>query len=512
MRNDRKTSAPKQHINGRVETNELEAALRDFDRVATLIRKESTRQIWEFLFNGHPYLFYFYPRGAGMFRPARVGPAVIEFIKLQNMQRANVPSPRAVAHLSGFRIAGVLGDVLITQKLDHVIPLGDFLQQHWLSGAPIPKRAFIAVQVGTIIRDFGAAGYGHRSLTLNHFLIDPTTSKIYLHDVRGLRNGGLLVDHLFTFAHDLERHASRSDLLRGWNIINPEFYPPTNNRLAGKLRKRLIRRSRQVNDDFGIIRSGQWTGHFSRSANHAVPWSIASQREVTEKDWESAWPTILAQIESEQLTVLKRDASGEVLSGEAILAGRPIQIIVKRPKRKFWYRYIVDLFRPARAARMWAKAWMLISRNLPCEYPLLLMERKSLGYTTDAMILFERVPGQSLDQLDLDSLKPTQRDMLFRRAGRYLRRLEETGLVHYDSKSTNWIVYRDESHGAIPVMIDVDGIRPLNYFLQVWGIRRILRAMKQHPQYTPQDSLALCQGFAPRANIFQEEVEPAGKP
>ena len=128
------------------------------------------------------------------------------------------------------------------------------------------------------------------------------------------------------------------------------------------------------------------------------------------------------------------------------------------------------------------------------------------------MTIFERVPGESLDQVDLASISANNRDMLFRRAGRYLRIIEKTGYVHYDSKSTNWIVYQDAAHGAIPVMIDVDGIRPLNYWLQLWGIRRILRAMKQHPQYTPADSVALCEGFAPRAGKFEREQEPNAQP
>jgi hypothetical protein len=32
--------------------------------------------------------------------------------------------------------------------------------------------------------------------------------------------------------------------------------------------------------------------------------------------------------------------------------------------------------------------------------------------------------------------------------------------------------------------------------------------MKQHPQYTPGDSLALCQGFAPHAGRFEQEEPP----
>jgi hypothetical protein len=165
----------------------------------------------------------------------------------------------------------------------------------------------------------------------------------------------------------------------------------------------------------------------------------------------------------------------------------------------------MDLFRPARAERMWIKAWTLIGRNFPCEFPLIVMQRKVLGYAMDGIAVFQRVPGERLDKVDLDAMEAGKREMLFRRSGRILRSIERGGLVSYDSKSTNWIVFEDDTHGAIPVMIDVDGIRPLNYWLNAWGVRRLLRAMRQHPQYTPSDSLALCQGYAPYAKTLEEE-------
>lgn len=493
-----------------VDSAALEQALRDFDRVATLLRDEKDRQVWQFDFSGRPYLFYFYPRSKGILRPARVGPALMEFLRLQAMQRAEVASPRAVAQMSGFRIRGVLGDVLITELIPNLIPLDQYLEQRWLDGTPVLQHRSIVEQIAQIVTGIGSAKFGHRSLTLDRFSIDPTNRKVYLQDVRGLRRGGLLVDHLLVLAHDASRFASRADLLRGWNGINPDFYPPRKNRLSPKLWRRFISRARQVNEDFGRIQSGDWSGFFPRRPLRPVPWASASELTISNADWETAWPKLLVQIQAGELPQIKADPSGEVWSGEITLAGKAIPIIIKHPRRKYWYRYLIDLFRPARAERMWIKAWTLISRNLPCEYPMLLIQQKTLGYATDGYIVFQRVPGERLDQINLDSLQPARREMLFRRAGRILRSLEQTGLVHYDSKSTNWIVYQDDAHGAIPVMIDVDGIRSLNYWLQLWGIHRLLRAMKQHPQYTPSDSLAICLGFAPYTPIQMEEPQPAG--
>jgi hypothetical protein len=75
-----------------------------------------------------------------------------------------------------------------------------------------------------------------------------------------------------------------------------------------------------------------------------------------------------------------------------------------------------------------------------------------------------------------------------------------------DAKSTNWIVFNDgASAGPLPVLVDVDGVR--HYRWATAGILRLLRAMKQHGQYTPADSLALCQGYAPGAGHAVEGGE-----
>ena len=104
---------------------------------------------------------------------------------------------------------------------------------------------------------------------------------------------------------------------------------------------------------------------FHATSRFARPWSIASRLEISRDDWQPAWPTLLAQLQSDQLEPIKRDASGEVFSGQVVLAGRPISVILKRPFRKHWYRYLYDLLRPAKPMRMWLKAWQLIGATSP---------------------------------------------------------------------------------------------------------------------------------------------------
>ena len=93
------------------------------------------------------------------------------------------------------------------------------------------------------------------------------------------------------------------------------------------------------------------------------------------------------------------------------------------------------------------------------------------------------------------------RDRLFRRVGRLLRRIDETGYYHRDAKSDNVMVER----GNVPVLVDLDGIRELTFGR--WSLPRMLLSMKLHKGYAPADSMSLCQGYAPYARVEPERVE-----
>jgi tRNA A-37 threonylcarbamoyl transferase component Bud32 len=194
------------------------------------------------------------------------------------------------------------------------------------------------------------------------------------------------------------------------------------------------------------------------------------------------------------------------LAGAVELAGRRLDVVVKRPRRRYWYRYLNEIGRGARARRAWVKSWKMISRNVPCAWPLLMMERRRLGYVVDTMIVLERVPGPTLAKVDLDAITSLRRDMLLRRVGRILRRIEQLGFSHFDAKASNWIVRPDDRRGETPVLVDIDGIRQRTWV--ALGIERLLKSMRKHPQYTPADSLALCQGYAPFTRIERERDAP----
>ena len=482
----------------------LEKLLRDLPRNGTLVKDRGYRQVWRFEFEGKGHYLKFYPRkGTGLKRLFRGSPAMREFLRLQALQRAEVPAPRAVAQLSGYWLKNQIGDAVILEAIEPAVALDLYVTEFGVRGEPIQGHLALAKKIIALVHKLGAAKLGHDDLHLGNMLLKD--GEIHLLDGYAVRFGGLKTNDVMKLAHSVRGVATRADLQRGWNDLGPGGRMPTVNPVSARQWRKFMERTRKENDYFGLLRFGPWRGIFFKQYKYPRRWAPASELKIWKAEWELAWPELWRRIEANELEVIKRGASGDVLGGELELGGRRVQIIAKRPFKRYWYRYLNEIGRGSRAWRAWRKAWTLVVRDFPTAWPLLVMQKRRFGYITDSVIVFERVPGATLAHVDLERINPRERDMLLRRTGRILRQIDDLGLSHFDAKASNWIVLEDEKLGPRPVLVDVDGIRFRRW--QTLGISRLLRAMRQHPQYTPIDSLGLCQGYAPFSptQVRQEE-------
>jgi tRNA A-37 threonylcarbamoyl transferase component Bud32 len=274
----------------------------------------------------------------------------------------------------------------------------------------------------------------------------------------------------------------------------------------------IRRRLKRDNNHFGQISTGDWSGAFFRRDKHPRRWSQASRLEINQEDWDRELPPLLDRIARDELAFIKQGNSGDVLSTTLTLGGKSIDVVIKRPKRRYWYRYINQIWRGTRARREWFKAWKMIVRNIPTAWPLLYVEKWHAGYVTDGLIIFEKIEGPMLARVQLDELNSHDRDMLLRRAGRILRRIDRLGFSHFDAKASNWIVRMDEKLGPFPMLVDIDGIRHRRW--TALGVRRLLKSMQENKQYTPADSLSLCQGYTAGTGVqpVPEEAEDVSEP
>ena len=460
---------------------QLERTLRDLERAGTKISDGLDRQVWEFEFGGRRHRLHFYRR-------QRVSRAIAEFRGLTALQRAAILAPRAVALLTGFRIGSVVGDAVVVEFIEGFLRVDG----NALSGKP-------REQILGLVKQLGQAKLGHARLELNAFATD-AMGRMMIADGEPITRKGLRLEQVLRLAHSARRVATTGDVLRAWGTFGFGAEMPQENKYSFRAWRRFGRwAARGENKYFGQLSIGEWRGRFTKRAEFLLPWAAVTRLTIDRGVWEASWPTLLTEIANDQLEVLKRGDNGDVLRGRISVNGAPLDVIVKRPRRKSIRQQIVDVIRPSRARRTWIKTWKMLARDVPCEFPLLLMEHRSFGYVTDAVIVFAAVEGPTLAEVDLEKMTARARDTLFRRAGRILRRIESLGFSHMDAKSTNWIVFDEKSESQQPVLVDLDGVRHYNW--AGTGIARLLRAMKNHSQYTPADSFSLCQGYAPRATI-----------
>jgi hypothetical protein len=490
-----------------VSPEELERALKDLPSIGTMVSPRAGeaaaagKQVWRFEFGGKPYYLTFFPRQVRGTR-AGGGRALREFTGLQAMQRAGVPSPRAVAHLSGFSIGDVKGDAVIVEGVEPAVQLDAFLNDLHLRGERATKHRDLAKQVIEIVGTLGEAKLGHGDLKLERFLL--SDGKLLLAGGEGVRGGGMTTRDVMLLGASAARFATRTDLIRAWGEFSGAPVPKKN-ALARRAWRDLVKRATHDNDGFGSFTAGEWSGWFFKRTDAPRRWAPASTLAVSHDDWKREWPKLLGTIENDQLVSLKRERGGDVLAGEVMLGGRTVNVVIKRPRHNKWHRYIKETFRGLRARQAWTKAWSLVARDIPTAWPLLVMQRRNgLGIPVQAVIVSERVQGELLATMDLDALPPRARVTLFHRLGRTLRLLEQRGRLLYDSKSPNWVVVADEKVGPTPVIVDVDGLR--QFAPPMWPIDRLLRSLREHPQYTPEDSRWVCTGYAPQARLVQEDV------
>jgi tRNA A-37 threonylcarbamoyl transferase component Bud32 len=485
-----------------VPISDLQKTLVDLPRFGTLVKDRGYRQVWRFVHEGQVYFLKFYPKGGPRDRFRRFfrgSPAMREFTRLQSLQKADVPAPRAVAVMLGFTLDGRRGDVVILNAIEPSVQLDHYLHDLEINGNPIPNHLELSKQVCELVLRLGQARLGHTDLHLGNFLMHD--GKLFLLDGYAVRTGGMKMRDLMMLGHSARRFATLSDVLRGWAMLGPGGPPPNRNSLSEFLWKRFLQGITKENRYFGKLKVDGWRGIYTKRTKFPFRWSKASALQITVEDWREQLPGLLKQIEEDKLQVIKRSRSGDVLAGEVRIAGQTLPIIVKRPRRRYWYRYLNEIGRGSRPWRAWKKAWNLLVRGVPTAWPLLVLEHRSFGYVTDALFICERVPGKTMARVDLAGFSEDARQSLMHRTGHLLRTIEKHSFSHFDAKASNWIVFEDEKLGPTPILVDVDGIRRRRWV--GLGIERLLRSMHENKVYSPQDSLWLCRGYSPASRVQQ---------
>src|SRR5262249_20988633 len=153
---------------------------------------------------------------------------------------------------------------------------------------------------------------GHADLHLGNVLLKEDS--LYLLDGYAVRPGGLRMRDLLLLAHSVSRFAGVSEILRGWEVLGEGRDIPRNNPVRRRLWRKAVGLCPSENRYYGRLRMGAWRGVFARHCKFPRRWAPVSRLDVSNPDWEREWPNLLARIDADQLDILKRTASGDVLA------------------------------------------------------------------------------------------------------------------------------------------------------------------------------------------------------
>ena len=164
--------------------------------------------------------------------------------------------------------------------------------------------------------------------------------------------------------------------------------------------------------------------------------------------------------------IYKKQGSAQVVGKDLRVGSTVIQVIVKSyPLRRGW-KGLLEGVRRSRALRQWHRACLLVSRQLPTAFPLVVLERRKFFLLRESILLTEEIPNsynlhRALKRGEIGSYTTRQRRELAERVGALLGKLYARGFRHRDCKASNLIIERGlKVKGGIRVwLIDLDGLR-----------------------------------------------------
>ncbi len=263
-------------------------------------------------------------------------------------------------------------------------------------------------------------------------------------------------------------HSDTSGTLRGW-VFSIERHARHHAIKRNAAHDRLI-----TGDNQHFVRlklPGGWRGHAVWKPYFVPRWSQLDGLSIGPAQWRD----LLSHPESlfdSSGQVVKECGVSMVLRRRISLGGRELEVYIKRPKRKHWWKVLVDCFRLSRSVRAFRLGWKLLNRRIGTAVPLVAVEKRTGLFLRDSILITEAVNAPALDKFLRENLDnepgggartsddPRRRmgqDVLAQ-MGRLLRRLYENNFAHRDLKASNMLIHQEGEKPPQIVLVDLDGL------------------------------------------------------
>jgi tRNA A-37 threonylcarbamoyl transferase component Bud32 len=342
-------------------------------------------------------------------RPAK---ALREFKHALALSARSVPTvlPLALGEKLGSR--GNRESYLITHELDHVEPLGRFLEMELpqLSRREGPRlRQEVAHALGEFVARLHEAGIAHRDLHVANVMIrwEPSGPKFFLLDLDAVRLSRPLswqasCDNLVLLNRYFLLRAHRSDRLRFWraycrtrpaNSGPAGIFGPNSERRLGAHQAAEVEAKTWLSNlafwrqrDRRCCRTNRYYYRFNQG-----PYSGYATADFERPTLDSLLVDPQAVFERADVVLLKNSPSSQVALFTLNTGERTRRVVLKRFSPRKWRDSVAALLRPSPALRSWIHGHGLRERLLPTARPLAMWTRKVVGVPRESYLLTEYV-------------------------------------------------------------------------------------------------------------------------
>lgn len=402
-----------------------------------------------------------------------------------------------------------------------------------------------AAELGRLVGRMHRAGVYHCDLHCGNVLVrtdreQPELVLIDLHRAKRHRrlSRRLRARNLAHLHHDRRYFTTRSDRLRflraylqasggpgslrGWAMQVEMFSARHTRRQHAQRERRTTGNNRYFSR---VDLSCGWKGHVVLASKRQMAGSKAADCVFTPDQWKQVLADPHALLKGEGVEVIKDSPSGKVVRRKLTVGEHELDVYIKAPRRKQWWKVLADCFRPSRSLRAFRLGHALLTRHIATAMPLAAIEKRTGPLLREHILITEAVDVPRLNDFlgtwlgegrrgNAQLTNPQQRQLaqeVLWQLGRLVQHLHDNRFVHRDLKATNILVRYEQGEAPELVLIDLDGLRRVRYpsaKRRFQGIMRLNVSLLKCPEVNHAGRLRMLLGYLRRPGVGRINFKP----
>lgn len=312
--------------------------------------------------------------------------------------------------------------------------------------------------------------------------------------------------------------------LRGWMFMIENFAYRHIKKQYNQRDRRIFGRSRYFTP---IKLDKGWHGHVVLASKRKLGGSKVAEIIFTKEDWEAALaePGALFDESASGREVYKDSRSSTVIRRKMKIGQNEVDVFVKRPRRKQFWKILPDMFRPSRPARAFKLGHELLTRRIATALPLAAIERRTGLFLRESILITEAVDSPHMYDFlktwlsipprgDTPLSEPQQRQLaqeVLWQLGRVLQQLHDNNFSHRDLKATNIRIRWLDGTRPEVVLVDLDGLRHVRMMTtqqRFKGLMRLNVSVLQCPSVNHAGRLRMLLGYLRRPGSGRIHFKP----